>query len=379
MQIKIFIIIIVSPFFSNFTHAQTTHTYQSEWTIVGAGIAGITALAVLIDSGIDPSSISWIDPEFNVGRVGKYYRNVPGNVQTNRLILYVDNCPFFKNISSSSLTALYNNYNLDEFQPLHVIADPLIDFTAYLCSKVTPIQDTITELNYVDDHWALKGINSITHAQNVILAIGGHPKRLNYDIPEIPLDDALDRERLTARLSCDDYVAVFGSMHSAILVLKFLSECSVQRIVNFYKNPYFYGVPGLEGATATWAENVLEKNQLHNISRILNNDENIKTILPLCTKVIYAIGYEPNPILVNGSSPLTFDENTGIIDHNLYGIGIAFPPTGIFYGQKIAKNGLHTYLNYAKKLVPQWVVNEKSMSTPLCDALENWVQELPWI
>src|ERR1700733_13996717 len=71
-----------------------------DWAIVGAGFAGITALPVLMDSGIEPSTIAWIDPEFNVGRVGKYYREVPGNVQTNHLISYVYNCPYFKDINS---------------------------------------------------------------------------------------------------------------------------------------------------------------------------------------------------------------------------------------------------------------------------------------
>jgi len=384
MKVNFLITIALCVQFLNATFIIKAHENQPqpyEWAIVGAGLAGITALAVLIESGIKPSSIVWIDPEFNVGRVGKYYRNVPGNVQASRLILYVNNCPYFKDICSSSLNALYNNYDLDEFQPLHVIADPLIDFTAYLCNKVVSIKDTITELKRINDYWALEGTEQgIIHAQKVILAIGGHPKRLDYDIPEIPLDDALDRERLANNLSPDDYVAIFGSMHSAILVLKFLSQTSVKQIVNFYKNPYFYGVPGLEGAAAAWAEKVLEQNPPHNLIRVLNTPENRENILPLCTKVIYAIGYEPNKILVNGTSDVTFDEHTGIIDHNVYGIGIAFPPTGIFYGQKIAKNGLHTYLAYAKKFIPQWIANEKCyVNKPQEQLYDCENQELPWI
>src|SRR5207237_9021469 len=107
------------------------HIVGYEWAIIGAGFAGITALAVLLDAGVDPASIAWIDPDFNVGSVGKYYREVPGNIQTKHLIEYVQNCPYFKDISSESLNKLYT-YPAEQFQHLHVIVDPLLDFTTYL-------------------------------------------------------------------------------------------------------------------------------------------------------------------------------------------------------------------------------------------------------
>jgi hypothetical protein len=348
------------------------------WAVVGAGVAGITALANLLECGIDPATIAWIDPEFNIGRMGKYYRDVPGNVQTSRLLMYVHGCPCFKDINSAALNALYT-YNMDEYQPLHVIVDPLTDFTAYLRTQVNSFQDTIPSLDHNGDYWVLHSTQGDINAQKVILAIGAYPKSLNYNIPEIPLDDALNKEKLATYVSEDDCVAVFGGMHSAILILKFLTECAcVKEIINFYIDPYFYGAPGLEGATAAWALDVLEANTPSNISRVLSTPENTKAILPRCTKAIYAIGYIPNPILVNGSSDLLFDENNGIIGQNLYGIGIAFPPTGIINGQKIARNGLMTYLAYAKKLVPQWVNNER-FKEPTSSHEIGKDQELPWI
>lgn len=357
---------------------QTTLEFENqadhyEWAIVGAGIAGITALAILMDHGVEPSSIAWIDPEFSVGRVGKYYRNVPGNVQTSRLILYVENCPYFKDINSPSLDALYT-YPMDEFQKLQVIADPLQDFTAYLRSKVTSIEGKITELDRIGDHWLLTGPDCSLQAQKVILAIGAEPKELGYDIPTIGLDEAIDQEKLATLVSPDDTVAVFGGMHSAILILKFLSEGSVKEIINFYMDPYFYDAPGLEGVTALWAKTVLEVNPPAHLSRVLNTPANRERLLPKCTKVVYAIGYKPSHILINGTSNITFDENNGIIAKNLYGIGIAFPPTGIINGHKVAKNGLHTYLNYAKKLVPEWIANERFK-----EPISSQESDLPWI
>jgi thioredoxin reductase len=355
--------------------ADISDQYQQcyEWAVIGAGFAGITAVAVLIDSRINPSTIAWIDPDFTVGKVGKYYRNVPGNGQICHLIEYVEKCPYFKNITSHALDALYS-YDLEQFQLLHVIVDPLLDFTAYLQKMVVPIQNTITSLVRMDDCWLLESSDGrIIRAQKVILAIGAEPKRLDYNIPEIPLDEAFDKERLMNTVCDKDCIAVFGGMHSAMLVLKYLSECSVGKITNFYLRDYFYGMPGLEGEAALWAKNVLEKNPPKNLVRVLNTVENRKAILPSCSKVIYAIGYQSNKISINGSLDITFDEHTGIIDENIYGIGIAFPPTAIFNGQKIAKNGLLTYLAYAKKLIPRWINNEKSFLFDDSDI------ELPWI
>lgn len=345
-----------------------------DWAVVGAGFAGITALAVLLDAGVDPSTVAWIDPEFNVGRVGKYYREVPGNIQTKHLLEYIHECPYFKNITSTSLQKLYT-YPAEQFQQLQVIVDPMLDFIAYLQNMVTPILASTTSLTRVDDYWILENCDgTVVPAKKVILAIGGHPKCLNYNIPEISLDDAFGRNKLEKLVSVDDCIAVFGGMHSALLVLKNLYECCcVKQIINFYLEDYFYGSPGLEGATAEWAQNVLEKQPPANLIRVSNTVENREMWLPSCTKVIYAIGYESNKILINGSSDVSFDEYTGIIDENVYGIGIAFPPTAIFNGHKIAKNGLRAYLVYAKKLVPRWINSEKA------HLIEDDGVEIPWI
>lgn len=343
-----------------------------DWAIVGAGFAGITALAVLINEEIEPKTIAWIDPEFNVGRVGKYYREVPGNIQAKHLTEYVENCPLFKGIESAALEKLYT-YDPEQFQFLEVIVDPLLDFTAYLQNMVVPIQDAVVSLTRIGDYWDVETSTSVLHAKKVILAIGAKPKSLHYNIPEIPLDDALNKNKLAQHVSSDDCVAVFGAMHSAMLVLKYLSECSVKKIINFYLDDYFIGSPGLEGATALWVQEVLEKQPPANLVRVISTPTNRAKLLPECTKAVYAIGYETTKMLVNGSFNIMFDECRGIIDEDLYGIGIAFPPTGIFNGQKIAKNGLFAYLMYAKKLVPRWISNDKAY------CIENNDIEIPWI
>lgn len=349
-----------------------TQPHCYDWAIIGAGFAGITALAVLIDSGVEPSTVAWIDPEFNIGRVGKYYREVPGNVQAQHLTEYVENCPMFKNITSAALDRLYS-YPPEQFQLLQVIVDPLLDFTEYLQNLVVPIKAITTSLMRTDYGWRVEHTEGFINAKKVILAIGAQPKSLQYGVPEISLDEALNKNRLPEYVSSDDTVAVFGAMHSAMLVLKYLSGLAVKKIMNFYLQDYFIGSPGLEGATAQWVEDVLEKNPPANLIRLVNTPENRQKFLSECTKAVYAIGYETTKLLINGSFDVMFDEYTGIIDENLYGIGIAFPPTGVINGQRIAKNGLFSYLMYAKKLVPRWISNDKAYR------IEDNDIEIPWI
>ena len=269
-----------------------------------------------------------------------------------------DGCPFFKDFPSSSRELLYT-LNQESFQPLHIMVDPVLEFTHYLRAQVDSQMDCISCIEAASNFWNLISINHRYQTRKVILAIGSRPKRLAYDITEIPLDLAIDKTTLATLVSSEDTIAVFGSMHSAFLVMKYLTELPVKKIINFYRSDYYFGKPGtvgLEGDTAAWVRDCLEKNPPAHLIRVLNTTENRSTYLPGCTKAIYAIGYEQNTIVVNGKTDLSFDETTGIIDKDLYGIGIAFAPTTIdIHGTKVGLNGFNTYLYYAKKLIPQWI------------------------
>ena len=79
-----FISVIITPL-----KAKTPSPLKAyDWAVIGAGPAGITAVAELLANKIDKSAILWLDPEFDVGRLGTYYRNVPGNLQAKRLVTY---------------------------------------------------------------------------------------------------------------------------------------------------------------------------------------------------------------------------------------------------------------------------------------------------
>jgi thioredoxin reductase len=52
---------------------------MKRWIIIGAGPCGIASVGYLLDC-MDVEVI-WIDPFFEIGRMGKHYRHVPANTQ----------------------------------------------------------------------------------------------------------------------------------------------------------------------------------------------------------------------------------------------------------------------------------------------------------
>jgi cation diffusion facilitator CzcD-associated flavoprotein CzcO len=66
-----------------------------EWIVVGAGPAGIAAVGKLIDHGISPKKIGWIDPDFQVGDLGKKWSQVSSNTTVDLFIRFLKNCKAF--------------------------------------------------------------------------------------------------------------------------------------------------------------------------------------------------------------------------------------------------------------------------------------------
>ena len=340
---------------------------DANWLIVGAGPEGIITVGVLMDIGIDPKTIVWVDPEFNVGRMGEFYCHVPSNNKAKEFIAFINACNTFQECSCPAIDALHL---LDPMHAcdLELIVEPLRCITQYLNTKVKPVQDSINALNFENGMWHVGTQNSgqIT-AQHVVLATGSKPRTLELNNQNvIPLDYALDQETLKTLVNKNDRVGVVGGAHSAILLLKYLSTMPVLHIYNFYRKPITYAIDqgcwaldpvALKGTTAIWAKEVLEKNPPANLSRIKIEDENkLNRWLRRCTKVIYAIGLERNQVpAINGTTPITsYQENTGLIAPRLFGIGVAFPEYKVDEGHGRHIIGLNCFMDYAHRLIPQW-------------------------
>lgn len=338
-----------------------------QWAVIGAGPAGIAAVGKLIDFGVDAKEIIWIDPKFTVGDFGTLWREIPSNTKVSLFLQFLQasqafdyqNCPQGFEINQS---------DPDKTCPLRVMADPLQWVTDHLKKVVYAIQDIAEELSLSKRIWHIKLKNSTTLAKNVILAIGAEAKSLTYTaLPTIPLQDAMNAKRIHNHLEKDDVVAVFGSSHSAILVLRNLVENNVKRIVNFYRSPLQYAVylddwilfddTGLKGPTAEWAREYIDGQLPHNLIRIYSNEENIEHYLPQCNKVCYAIGFERRLLpTIQDVGHLSYIKQCGIIAPGLFGLGIAFPeakynPIGLLE----YRVGLWKFMQYLQTIMPMWL------------------------
>lgn len=98
------------------------------------------------------------------------------------------------------------------------------------------------------------------------------------NLEEISLDIALNPEKLSKHVNKNDTVAVFGSSHSAILILANLLKLEA-KVVNFYRSPHLYAVDmgdwllfdntGLKGYAAEGAKKNLDGMMPKNLQRVL--------------------------------------------------------------------------------------------------------------
>lgn len=340
-------------------------TYQ--WAVIGAGPAGIAAVGKLIDSGVEAKEIVWIDPQFTVGDFGTIWRNVSSNTKVELFLKFLHAAEAF-NYSACQPDFAINHADKNKTCQLHLMGEPLQWVTEQLKSKVTIVQDMAKTLLLQNRVWNITLKNSVLCAKQVILAVGAEPKNMAFAEPQmISLHDAMDHEKVKNHLQDEDTVAVFGSSHSAVLVLQNLIENKVKRIINFYRSPMCYALyldnwimfddTGLKGPTAQWARENIDGELPKNLQRIYSNTENIQHYLPQCSKVIYAVGFERRSLpIIENSGAMSYSEQCGIIAPGLFGFGIAFPELAEnAVGLREYRVGLWKFMDYLQRMLPIWL------------------------
>ena len=335
------------------------------WSVIGAGPAGIAAIGKLLDSGIEPQKIAWIDPEFKVGDFGTHWRGVSSNTKVGLFLKFLKECPSFE---YGSQDFSINKINPNVTCLLSLAADPLQWITDHLKIKVHTIQEKVQQLKLYDRHWEISLAHSKLRAKNVIFATGAEPKSLFFpSVEEIYLRTALDPNKLKLACHKDDVIAVFGASHSSIIILKnLLEECNVKKVINFYLSPLRYAVyfdnwilfddTGLKGTTAIWAREHIDGILPAKLKRVIANEENIRTLLPLCNKAIYATGFQKRLVPVEGMQTLEYNDRSGIIAPGLFGLGIAFPEAKLDrYGTLEYRVGLWKFMDYLNQVLPIWI------------------------
>ncbi|MCB0406668.1 MAG: NAD(P)-binding domain-containing protein [Bdellovibrionales bacterium] len=334
-----------------------------EWAVVGAGPAGIAAVGKLIDRGVKPENIAWVDPTFKVGDLGNKWREVSSNTSVKLFWQFLKTCKAFNYDKAPP-------FEIEKLAPektclLRYIADPLQWVTDHLCETVTTFKSEIHSLEQENQLWYLKGHQKSFSAKSVILALGAQPKKLNFpNLKEIPLEQALDKSKLPNLEG--ETVAVFGASHSAMIVLQNLLSASAKKVINFYQSPLKFAVffedwilfdnTGLKGQSAEWARRHILGKLPENLERVQSSDPEFHKILAQCQSVVYTIGFERRALpKVHQMGPLTHNEYNGIIAPGLFGLGIGFPQrVEDCYGNVEYNVGLWKFMLYLDKVLPLW-------------------------
>lgn len=339
-----------------------------QWAVIGAGPAGIAAVGKLLDNDVDPKKIAWIDPAFSVGDFGTQWKNVSSNTRVKLFLKFYTACNAFQyNMFSKDFEI--NALDPEKTCQLSLAALPLQWITDHLRKNVCAMQQKVTHLRLHQRQWeiSLESDEKI-YAKNVVLALGAEPKSLSFpQIKEISLQTALDAEQLVSAVDSKDTVAVFGSSHSAVMIIKaLLEDCQVNKVINFYREPLRYAVQfpdwilfddtGLKGNTAVWARENIDGQWPAKLERVISNEDNLSEILPLCSKAIYAVGFEKRKISVEGLQSLMYNDKSGIIAPGLFGFGIGFPESKADpFGTVEYRVGLWKFMEYITRIMPIWL------------------------
>lgn len=335
------------------------------WTVIGAGPAGIAAVGRLLDRGIADDQIAWIDPAFTAGDLGQKWQAVSSNTIVGTFLEYLNGSKAFRfdDAPPSAVAGL----DPDETCALGLVAEPLLWITTHLRERVAAHQTTATALTLEHRRWRIATEHGELESLNVILTVGAVPRSLSYShLREIPVEVALNPDKLAQQQLDGATVAVFGSSHSTMIALPNLLRLPVAKVINFYRSPLKYAVylddwilfddTGLKGRAADWARENIDGGYPERLERCWVTSPEFEAKLAECDRAVYTVGFERRKLPATPQfGPLGYNEQNGIIAPGLFGLGIAFPeyaedPYG--YGQH--RVGLKKFMDYLNSVLPLW-------------------------
>lgn len=142
-----------------------------QWVVVGAGPAGIASVGKLIDKGVDPADIVWIDPAFAVGDFGAKWRQVSSNTKVDLFIQFLYGCQSFDYEQCERQFALHD-LELQQTCQLKYAAEPLLWVTERLRQKVRSVSGWVQSLKMQEGYWHIDLEDVSVLACNVVLSVG---------------------------------------------------------------------------------------------------------------------------------------------------------------------------------------------------------------
>jgi cation diffusion facilitator CzcD-associated flavoprotein CzcO len=337
------------------------------WTVIGAGAAGIAAVGKLLDQGIPPEKIAWIDPAFAAGDIGQKWRSVSSNTIAGAFLSFLNGSEAFRFFEAPPWPL--QQVDPDETCALALVAEPLVWITEHLRERVDVFETTATALRLQRRQWTIQTKRQPVASENVVLAVGAVPKKLSYPhLEEIPVEVALDPEKLVQLPLEGATVAVFGSSHSSMIALPHLLRHPVEKVINFYRSPLKYAVylddwilfddTGLKGRAAVWARENIDGSFPERLERCWVSSPEFEEKLAECDRAVYTVGFERRKLPETPQwGQLEYTQQNGILAPGLFGLGIAFPEYAedpYRFGQY--RVGLQKFMDYLNSVLPLWLV-----------------------
>jgi cation diffusion facilitator CzcD-associated flavoprotein CzcO len=336
------------------------------WTVIGAGPAGTAAVGKLLDHGVAPELIAWIDPAFAGGDLGQKWRAVSSNTQVGLFLSYLNDSAAFD--FSSAPPMPLQNVDPHETCALDLIAGPVVWIIEHLRKRVHDFQTKASALSLENGRWRIETHDRELSSTNVVLAVGAVPKKLSYpQLEEIRVEVALNPDKLAQQPLENSTVAVFGSSHSTMIALPNLLRTPVERVVNFYRSPLRYAVylddwilyddTGLKGHAADWARENIDGVHPDRLERCWIGSPDFAAKVDECDRVVYTVGFERRPLPeIKPWGQLEYDATNGIIAPGLFGLGIAFPAYGTDpLGNGQYRVGLKKFMDHLNEVLPLWL------------------------
>jgi hypothetical protein len=332
---------------------------MSSICIVGAGATGLLLLLLLHESGFDMSKVTIVDPYFDGGDLARKWTAI------------VSNTPWSKSVNALKVAcpsiSIPTREGPDTTTPLIEIAHLLRQLSSTALKNTRQVQGNVVSCNYdsTTRMWtttAETGGAQLLSIQTskLILAQGGEPKKMNLPIPAIPLEIALDVDRLKHYVKKSENILVFGTMHSGTLVIQ--NGVSLGANVTAYYNteqPFYWARDGVYDGIKADAAEIADKIVAGVTPVTLVSTKDTAQVIRTshgAQWVVFAMGFQSRNIniVVDGKScsHTEYDGQTGrfVNAPAAWGFGIAYPnraPDGVHWDVSVA-----SFLEHMKHQLP---------------------------
>lgn len=324
--------------------------------IVGAGVTGLSMLLLLQESGADLSKVVIVDPHFDGGDLARKWTAVQSNTpMTKTTNAIAATCPSIPALATTTETTKL----IDIIHLLRSLTEPLL-------KQVRQIQGTVVKGNFSTymQQWTIQiqaaGKPIELTSRRLILTQGADPKTMDLPIPSVPLEIAIDTNRLQHYIKSGARAIVFGTMHSGTLVIRNLVRCGAS-VVAFYASPepFYWDRNGAYDGIKEEAAQIADEIVAGRIPVQLVPVSDTATVIRKSHSaewVIYAMGFQQRNVELSvdaiSQSALKYDGQTGALKDipAAWGFGIAYPnaaPDGVHWDVSVA-----AFLEHMKKQMP---------------------------